>query len=69
MLCGSNFSKVIPDVFPSCNYGNSHLCAPDQGTVIWSAFIEVVTLAEDTNLISGRWLANVAFCTLELKFK
>lgn len=46
-LVGSNkcFFKIITDVFP-CD--NTHLNAPVQQTAKSSAFIEVITLADDS---------------------
>ena len=48
-LIGSNnyFCKIIADVFPPWHCVNTHLNAPDQQTDKPSAFIEVLTLADD----------------------
>ena len=48
-LMGSNncFSTIIADGLPPWHCVNTHLNAPDQQTAKTSAFIEVVTLADD----------------------
>ncbi len=61
---GSNncFSKIIADVLTPWHCVNTHLKAPDQQTAKTSAFIEVLTLADD-QLIKGIRLA-VSDCYL-----
>jgi len=53
-LMGSNncSSKIIADVFPPWHCVSTHLNALDQQTAKTSAFIQLVTLADD-QLIKG----------------
>ncbi len=41
------YSKIIADVLPPWRYVNTHLKASDQQTDKTSAFLEVLTLADD----------------------
>ncbi len=41
------YSKIIADVLPPWHCANTHLKASDQQTAKTSAFIEVLTLADD----------------------
>jgi len=50
------FSKIIADVFPLWNCVSTQLNAPDQQTAKTSAFIELVTIADD-KLLKGIRLA------------